>query len=174
MWTPSPTRHRFRPNIISFTYQRSTINRFFKVRNFTDDCLIYKQIKNNNDQIELQRDLNLLDSWRAKWGMRFNTAKCNIMRVSRKRSTFLHSYTLSGQVLGEVEDTKYLGVTLRDNLDWSKHITTTTTKANAGLSFIKRNLKDCPKTKELAVSLVLLGTFLHGLLLNCVGPTPEV
>ena len=88
----------------------------------------YKQIKNNNDQIELQRDLNLLESWGAKWGMRFNPAKCNIMRVSRKRSPFLHSYTgytLSGQVLGEVEDTKYLGVTLSDNLDWSKHITTT-------------------------------------------------
>ena len=83
--------------------------------------------------------------------MRFNPAKCNIMRVSRKRSPFLHSYTLSGQVLGEVEDTKYLGDTLSDNLDWSKHITTTTTKANARLSFIKRNLKDCPKTlKELA------------------------
>ena len=119
-----------------------------KVRLFADDCLIYKQIKNNNDQIELQRDLNLLESWGAKWGMRFNPAKCNIMRVSRKRSPFLHPYTLSGQVLGEVEDTKYLGVTLSDNLDWSKHITTTTTKANARLSFIKRNLKDCPKTPE--------------------------
>ena len=92
-----------------------------KVRLFSDDCLIYKQ-----------RDLNLLESWGAKWGTRFNPAKCNIMRVSRKRSPFLHSYTLSGQVLGEVEDTKYLGVTLSDNLDWSKHITTTTTtKANA-------------------------------------------
>ena len=122
-----------------------------KVRLFADDCLIYKQIKNNNDQIELQRHLNLLESWGAKWGMCFNPAKCNIMRVSRKRSPFLHSYTLSGQVLGEVEDTKYLEVTLSDNLDWSKHITTTTTKANARFSFIKRNLKDCPKTlKELA------------------------
>ena len=99
----------------------------------------------------LQRDLNLLESCGAKWGMRFNPAKCNIMRVSRKRSPFLHSYTLFGQVLVEVEDTKYLGVTLSDNLDWSKHITTTATKANARLSFIKRNLKDCPKTlKELA------------------------
>ena len=30
------------------------------VRLFADDCLIYRQIKSNNDQIELQRDLNLL------------------------------------------------------------------------------------------------------------------
>ena len=50
-----------------------------KVRLFADDCLIYRQIKSNNDQIELQRDLNLLESWGVKWGMRFNAAKCNIM-----------------------------------------------------------------------------------------------
>ena len=83
--------------------------------------------------------------------MRFNAAKCNIMRVSRMRLPFLYSYKLSGQVLDEVKDSKYLGVTISDNLDWSKHITTTTTKANARLSFIKRNLKDCPqKLKEIA------------------------
>ena len=33
-----------------------------KVRLFADDCLIYRQIKTNNDQIELRRDLNLLES----------------------------------------------------------------------------------------------------------------
>ena len=94
-----------------------------KVRLFADDCLIYRQIKSNNDQIELQRDLNLLESWGTKWGMRFNAAKCNIMRVSRMRLPFLYSYKLSGQVLDEVKDSKYLGVTISDNLDWSKHIT---------------------------------------------------
>ena len=62
-----------------------------KVRLFADDCLICKQIKNNNDQIELQRDPNLLESWGAKWGMRFNPAMCNIMRVSRKRSPFFYT-----------------------------------------------------------------------------------
>ena len=107
-----------------------------KVRLFADDCLIYRQIKSNNDQIELQRDLNLLESWGVKWGMRFNVDKCNIMRVSRIRLPFLYSYKLSGQVLDEVKDSKYLGVTISDNLDMSKHITTTTTKANARLSFI--------------------------------------
>ena len=89
-----------------------------KVRLFADDCLIYRLIKSNNDQIELQRDLNLLESWGVKWRMRFNAAKCNIMRVSRIRLPFLYSYKLSGQVLDEVKDSKYLGVTISDNLDW--------------------------------------------------------
>ena len=33
-----------------------------KVRLSADDCLIYRQIKSNNNPIELQRDLNLLES----------------------------------------------------------------------------------------------------------------
>ena len=43
------------------------------------------------------------------------------------RLPFLYSYKLSGQVLDEVKDSKYQGVTISDNLDWSKHITCTTT-----------------------------------------------
>ena len=122
-----------------------------KVRLFADDCLIYRKIKNKEDQNLLQRDLNLLESWGVKWGMRFNAAKCNIMRVSRLRSPLEHEYTLTGKVLTEVTDTKYLGLTFSDNLDWSKQITIITNKANAKLSFLRRNLKGCPeKLKELA------------------------
>ena len=55
-----------------------------KVRLFADDCLVYRVIKNRQDQIALQNDLNLLENWGSKWGMRLNAAKCNIMRMSRK------------------------------------------------------------------------------------------
>ena len=57
----------------------------YKVRFFADDCLIYRNITNKKDQIALQKDLNLLENW----GMRFNAAKCNIMRVSRTRDPTL-------------------------------------------------------------------------------------
>ena len=42
----------------------------FKVRLFADDCLIYRNIKNKEDQIALQKDLNLLENWGNTWGMR--------------------------------------------------------------------------------------------------------
>ena len=89
---------------------------------FADDCLIYINIKNKEDQIALQKDLNLLENWGNTWGMRFNAAKCNIMRVSRIRDPKLFNYSLTGQVLEEVMDSKYLGVTLSNDLEWSKHI----------------------------------------------------
>ena len=41
-----------------------------KVRLFADDCLIYRNIKNKEDQIALQKDLHLLENWGNTWGMR--------------------------------------------------------------------------------------------------------
>ena len=48
-------------------------------------------------------------------------------------------------------DAKYLGVTLSNDLEWSKHIATMTNNANSKLSFLRRNLKGCPeKLKQTA------------------------
>ena len=52
-------------------------------------------------------------------------------------------------------DAKYLGVTLSNDLEWSKHIAIMTNKANSKLSFLRRNLKGCPeKLKQTYFSLV--------------------
>ena len=61
-----------------------------KVRLFADDCLLYREIKNNQDQIDMQRDLDALMDWGSIWGMKFNAKKCNIMRVSRSRKPLQH------------------------------------------------------------------------------------
>ena len=44
-----------------------------------DDCVCYREIKDEEDTINLQRDIDLLGSWARKWGMRFQSDKCNIM-----------------------------------------------------------------------------------------------
>ena len=62
--------------------------RLFEV--FTDDCLVYREVKGRQDQNDLQKDLKLLETWGSTWGMRFNAAKCNIMRVSRKQTANPH------------------------------------------------------------------------------------
>ena len=59
-----------------------------------DDCLLYREIKNNQDQIDMQRDLDALIDWGSTWGMKFNAKKCNIMRVSRSRKPLQHFYSL--------------------------------------------------------------------------------
>ena len=132
------------------------------VRLFADDCLVYREIKNRQDQIVLQKDLNLLENWGSKWGMRFNAAKCNIMRMSRKQTPISTQYELSGQVLEELKDAKYLGVTVSDDLDWTKHINAITTiSANSKLSFLRRNLKGCPEKLRETAYFALVRSFLE-------------
>ena len=46
-----------------------------KVSLFADDCLLYREIKNNQDQIDMQRDLDALMDWGSIWGMKFNAKK---------------------------------------------------------------------------------------------------
>ena len=72
-------------------------------RLFADDCLIYRNIKNTEDQITLQKDLNLLENWGNTCG------STTILRVSRTHDPKLFNYSLTGQILEEVMDAKYMG-----------------------------------------------------------------
>ena len=93
--------------------------------------------------------------------MRFNAAKCNIMRVSRTRDPKLFNYALTGQVLEVVMNAKYLGVTLGNDLEWSKHIATMTDKANSKLSFLHCNLKGCPEKLKQTDYFSLICSFME-------------
>ena len=87
------------------------------VRLFADDCLVYRDITSEEDQLTLQKDLAALQDWAEKWGMRFNPKKCNILRISRRRPRD-RFYTMCGEILQEVQEAKYLGVTISNNLKW--------------------------------------------------------
>ena len=68
-------------------------------------------------------------------------------------------------------DAKYLGVTLSNDLEWSKHIATMTNKANSKLSFLCRTLKGCPeKLKQTAYFSLLF----YGVCHHCLGPIPKI
>ena len=54
--------------------------------------------------------------------MKFNTTKCNMMRVSQKRTPFTFTYLLPVESLQEDAGAKYLGCTLSDDLECTKHI----------------------------------------------------
>ena len=59
------------------------------VRLFADDCMFYKQIRNHNDQIDLQMDLCTLENWAKTWGMLSNAKQCYVMS-SLKSQTNVH------------------------------------------------------------------------------------
>ena len=117
-----------------------------QVRLFADDCLLYRGIRCREDQLSLQRDLITLSKWGDTWGMKFSAAKCNIMRISRSQTPHTQFYSLNDQILTEVDQAKYLWVTLSNELSWSPHISNTVSKAHSSMGFLRRNLRGCPKT----------------------------
>ena len=81
--------------------------------------------------------------------------------MSQTRDPKLFNYSLAGQLLEEVMDAKYLGVTLSNDLEWSKHIAIMTNKANSKLSFLRRNLKGCPEKLKQTASFSLVRSFME-------------
>ena len=123
-----------------------------EIRLFADDCVCYREIKDEKDTMKLQRDIDRLGSWARKWGMRFQPVKCKMMQLTRKRIKKIHAlYTLEGTNLENVESIKYLGVTITSDLRWNTHVSNVCTKANRTLGFRRRNLYSCPQeVKEAA------------------------
>ena len=88
-----------------------------EIRLFDDGCICYREIKDEEDSVKLQRDVDRSGCWARKWGMRFQPVKCNMMQLTRKWIKKIHaSYTLKGTELENVESIKYLGVTITNDL----------------------------------------------------------
>ena len=130
------------------------------VRLFADDCLLYRTIKNENDQKALQADLQNLEIWANKWGMRFNAKKCYILSINQKRTKF---YQLNNHILQEVQNNPYLGLEISNDLKWNIHINNVCKKANATLGFLRRNLRNVPENcRKTAYISLLRSTMEYG------------
>ena len=57
-----------------------------EIRLFAVDCVFYREIKNVEGTVKLQKDIDRLGSWVRKWGMRFQPVKCNMMQLNNKRT----------------------------------------------------------------------------------------
>ena len=78
--------------------------------------------------------------------MRFQPVKCNMMQLTRKHLNKVQaSYTLEATVLENVDNIKYLGVTITNDLKWNTHISNICTKANRTLGFLMRLFSPAPK-----------------------------
>ena len=109
----------------------------------------YREIKDKEDILKLHRDTDRLQVgyWARKLGMRFQPVKCNMMQLTRTRSNKIQaSYTLEDTVLENVDNIKYLGVTITSDLRWNTHISNICIKANRTLGFLRRTLFSCERS----------------------------
>ena len=57
-----------------------------EIRLFADDCVCYRENKDIEDTLKLQRYIDRLGNWARKCGMRFHPVKCNMMQLTRKHT----------------------------------------------------------------------------------------
>ena len=108
--------------------------------NLADDCPLYIPI----NYIEVIKYFNkTLTNYRpgqriGEWNLTQRSATC---LVPEQKS---HFYTINDQILKQVQDNPYLGLTISNNLKWKTHINNICKKANSTLGFLRRNFRHCP------------------------------
>lgn len=122
---------------------------------YADDCVIYRQIRCDDDNRELQSDLNKIVTWCETWKMVLNPLKCKVMRISR-RDVCSPFYTLTDVPLENVSSYRYLGVTLSSDLTWKLHIDSITSNANRMLGYLRRNFSQAPVSLKLTLYRTLI------------------
>ncbi len=131
------------------------------VRLFADDCVLYSNIRSQRDATKLQKDLENLSQWEAKWQMNFNPQKCFVLRIAGSRSPIISNYSLGGTVLQETASHPYLGIEISNDLKWDNHISNITSSANKINGFIRRNLFSCTKQTKAAAYCTLVRPILE-------------
>ena len=99
------------------------------IKLFADDCLLQRTINSASDEEQLQQDLNTMVEWSNTWLMRFNAAKCHLLKITRQRKPLPTKNCINNIQLQEVSNRPYLGVKLSFDLSWKVHIRNITSKA---------------------------------------------
>lgn len=120
-----------------------------EIRLFADDCLIFKKVTCQNDQISLNRSLARIHEWCTTWSMSLNSEKTVLLRITNKRQPFLFTYKINNDTVTEATEYKYLGLTITNKLTWSSHIEKICTAATQKLGLLRHKLKNAPSNAKL-------------------------
>ena len=109
-----------------------------KVVLYADDTKLYRNVSSAEHCDLIQDTLSNMHVWSHRKNIRFNTSKCKVLTVTRKKTPIAFDYTLDGTALTRVSEEKDLGVIITSTLSWDSHIHTITAKANKLLGLLKR------------------------------------
>ena len=64
---------------------------------FADDTKIFQRISTNEDNTVLQRDLDTLTAWSARWQLKFNEGKCKTLHIGKHNTEY--KYKMANSIL---------------------------------------------------------------------------
>ena len=135
----------------------SVLLKRLKVLIYADDMKLYMTIKDSNDDISFQEEVDIFIEWCSKSLLELNVKKCNNITFTRKRTISNQTISLGNQVVSKCNTIRDLGVILDSKLTFVDHYNCIIHKASNMLSFIKRfsyNFHDPYTLKTLYISYV--------------------
>ena len=107
---------------------------------FADDTKVFRVIKNRDDYLVLQNDLNLLYNWSLTWQLSFNILlKYNYLHLGPPH--YFEPYHINSLVIDSVTSHKDLDIQYDDQLKFHEHTTEFCTKANKILGMVKKSFE---------------------------------
>ena len=127
---------------------------------FADDTTIYSSSENINDlQYSVKNDMNALLDWFCANKLSLNVAKTNFIIFNAKRTTacnYINKLDLGNEAIHLVTCTKFLGIYIDEDLEWSAHIDHVAKKISSGCYAIRsaKHLLSAENLRALYFSLV--------------------
>lgn len=116
---------------------------------FADDLKIYRGIKDAQDIIRIQFDLDRLSKWCIDNRLIVNVKKCATMVFSRHNNPWRHEYIINGVELGLEDSVRDLGIIIDSKLSFNPHINSMISKANRVLGGVFRYCSEFKNAKSL-------------------------
>lgn len=119
-----------------------SVFKFCNILLYADDLKMYSIIRNMNDCMLFQKDIDTFLEWCLYNGMELNFSKCKILTISHKKFPLVNNYTFYNNTIDREMVMRDLGVYIDSKFSFSHHLEYVINKANSQLGFLKRNSTD--------------------------------
>lgn len=108
---------------------------------YADDMVIIRNIKNGEDEDDMQDAINRVDVWATQCRLKINANKTALMKFTRRNTDLTTTYQIRQENIASVDSFAYLGLILDTKLTFNQHATFTQEKcirhANAAIRLAK-------------------------------------
>ena len=114
------------------------------IKQYADDTKLYTTVKDNNDVLQFQHDLDAVAEWSNVWQLSFNFSKCKHMQVGNKLSVdynLMDHQNGERKIISHVSSEHDLGIWCTADLKPSLQCQHAVSKAMKVLGLIKRTFK---------------------------------